>query len=83
MPVIVIMIVPELGFDELELPEAVASTDGGLSLLAGSADPGDEPPPRNKKVARTEAKHTSLTTRLNVPSNRPGQDVSTHTPPPL
>ena len=74
----VIIIVPELEFDEVELGEAVAPILGGLSLLAGSADPGEEPPPRNKKIARTEAKHRNLTTRLNVPSNHPGQDASSH-----
>jgi len=46
---------------------------GGLSLLAGSAAPGEEPPPKNKKVASTEAKHTNLTHRLNVPSSHPAQ----------
>ena len=65
----VIIIVPELEFDEVELSEAVASILGGSSALAGSADPGEEPPPQNKKIAKTEAKHRNLTTRLNAPSS--------------
>jgi len=77
------VIVPELESDELELVEAVAPILGALSLLAGSADPGEEPPPTNKKIAKTKTKHTNLTARLNVPSSHPGQDVSSHTPPPL
>ena len=68
-----IIIVQELEFDEVRLGEAVASILGLASGLAGSADPGDEAPPKNKKIARTEAKHTNLTTRLNVPSGHPGQ----------
>ena len=79
----VIMIVPELEFDDAESAEAIDSILGGLSLLAGSADPGEEAPPKNKKIARTEAKHRNLTSRLNVPSNHPGQDASSHTLPPL
>jgi len=69
----VIIITPELEFDEVELVEATASILAGLSLLAGSADPGEEPPPKSSKIARIEAKHRNLTTRLNLPSNRPGQ----------
>jgi hypothetical protein len=68
----VIIIVPELEFDDVELAEAVVPILGGLSLLAGSADPGDEPP-RNKKIARTEAKHRNLTSRLNVLSSHTRQ----------
>lgn len=73
IPVIVIVIVHELEFDEVELVGAVTTILRGLSLLAGSADPGEEPPPKNKNIARTEAKHRNLTTRLNVPSSHPGQ----------
>ena len=73
IPVIVIIIVPELEFDEVELEEALASIEAGPSLLAGSADPGEEAPPENNKIAKTEAKHRNLTTRLNVPSSHPGQ----------
>ena len=69
----VIVIVPELEFDEVELGEAAASIVGGPSGLAGSADPGEEAPPKNKKIARTEAKHTNLTSRLNFPSSHPVQ----------
>ena len=73
IPVIVIVIVPELEFDEVELAQAAASILGVLSLLAGSAAPGEEAPPRNKNTARTEAKHRNLTGRLNVPSGHPVQ----------
>jgi len=72
-PVIVIIIVPELEFDDVELTEATASNVGGLSTLPDSADPGEEAPPKNKKIARTEAKHRNLTTRLNVLSSHPSQ----------
>jgi hypothetical protein len=65
------MIVQEPELDELESAEAAASIIGGLSLPAGSADPSEETPPKNKKIARTEAKHTNLTSRLNVPSSHP------------
>jgi len=73
IPVIVIIIEPELEFAEVESWEAVASILAGLSLLAGSAAPGEEAPPKNKRIARTEAKHTNLTHRLNVPSSHPAQ----------
>ena len=73
IPVIVIIIVQELEFDDVESVEAAALIAGAPSLLADSADPGEEPPPRNNKIARTEAKHRNLTSRLNVPSSRPGQ----------
>jgi len=69
----VIMIEQELEFDDAQLAGAVASILGALSIAAGSADPGEEAPPRNKKIARTEAKHTNLTSRLNVSSSHPGQ----------
>ena len=75
----VIMIVQELELDEVELEEALASIEAGLSLLAGSADPGEEPPPKSSNIPRTKAKHRNLTARLNVPSSRPGQDASTRT----
>jgi hypothetical protein len=65
----VIIIVPELEFDDVELAEAVVPILGGLSTLAGSAAPGEEAPPRNKKIATTKAKQRNLTTRLNVPSS--------------
>ena len=69
IPVIVIMIVHELEFDDVESAEALASTGGWFSLLAGSAAPGEETPPKNKKIAKTEPKHRNLATRLNVLSN--------------
>jgi len=69
----VIVIVPELEFDDVELVQAVTPSIAGLSPLAGSADPGDEAPPKNKKIARTEAKHRNPTARLNIPSNPRGQ----------
>lgn len=68
----VIIIVPELEFDDVELSEAAASITGVLSPLVGSADPAEKAPPKNKKTARTEVKHRNLTTRLNVPSSHPG-----------
>jgi len=77
IPVMVIIIEPELEFDDVELAEAPTSIDAGLSLRAGSADPGDEAPPRNKKIARIAAKPRNLTTRLNVPSTHRGQDALT------
>jgi len=72
-PVIVIVIVQELEFEEVELVEALVSISGGLSPLAGSAPPGEEAPPKNKKIARIVAKHRNLTSRLNVPSRHPAQ----------
>ena len=77
IPVIVIIIVPELEFDEVESREAVAPIVGGPPGLAGSADPGEVPPPKNKKTPRTEAKHRNLTSRLNVPPIYPGQGAPT------
>ena len=69
----VIIIVPELEFDDVELGEAAASIAGGSSALAGSAGPCEEPPPKNSKIAKTEAKHNNLATRLNVPSSHTRQ----------
>ena len=69
----VIIIAPELEFDEVELVEAAASILGGLSPLAGSADPCEKAPPKYRKIATTQAKHRNLTTRLNVPSSHPGR----------
>jgi hypothetical protein len=69
----VIIIVPELEFDEVASREAAASILGGLSLLAGSADPCEKAPAKNRKTATAQAKHRNLTTRLNVPSSHPGQ----------
>jgi len=77
IPIIVIVIVPALEFEPVELTEAATSNIGAHSVLAGSADPGDEVPPTNKNIARTEAKHRNLSGCLNVPSSRPGQDAST------
>ena len=71
-PVIVIIIEPELEFDEVESGEAGTSILGRLSLLAGSADPCEEPP-TNKKIARIEAKHRNLSTCLNLPSSHSRQ----------
>jgi hypothetical protein len=73
MPVIVIVIPQKLEFDEVEPGEATASILAGLSLLAGSADPGEEPPLKHRKIATTDPKHRNLTTRLNVPSSHPDQ----------
>jgi len=67
MPVMVIIIVPELEFDEVELLETTARIAGWPSLLPGSADPAEKAPPKNKKIMKTETKHRNLTTRLNVP----------------
>jgi len=53
----VIVIVQELEFDEVELAEAPTSIGGGLSLLAGSAAPCEKAPPKNRKTATTAAKH--------------------------
>ena len=66
-----IIIVPELEFDEVKLAEVPTSIVAGLSLLAGSADPGEEEPAKTKAITKTKAKHRNLTSRLNVPSNRP------------
>jgi hypothetical protein len=77
-PVIVIIIEQELEFDEPEPAEAPTSIGGGLSLLAGSAAPCEKAPPKNRKIATTTAKPRTLNSRLNVPSNRPGQDASSH-----
>jgi len=57
MPVMVIIIVQELEFDDLAPGEAVVSILAGLSPLAGSAAPGDEAPPKSTNIAKTEAKH--------------------------
>ena len=65
----VIIIVPELESDDVELVGAAASILGPPSLPAGSAAPGEEAPPKNKKIAKTEAKHRNLTARLNISSN--------------
>jgi hypothetical protein len=68
----VIIIVPELEFDELELAEAAVPILGGLSPLAGSADPCEEAPAKNRNTATTQANNRNLTTRFNVPSSHPG-----------
>ena len=73
-PVMVIVIVQELEFDEVELGEAAVLISGGHSSLAGSVAPDEKAPPKNKQVATTEAKHRTLNSRLNVLSNHPGQD---------
>ena len=74
-PVMVIMIEPELEFDEVETAEALVSIGGGLSLLAGSAEPSEKAPPKNRKIATTAAKHRNLNSPLNVHSSHPGQDA--------
>lgn len=79
----VIIIEPELEFDEVELGEAVTSIGGGLSLRAGSAAPCEKSPPKNRKTATTAAKHRNLNSPLNVPSSHPGQDASSHKRPSL
>jgi len=68
----VMVIAHELEFAEVELGEALASI-AGLSLLAGSADPCEKAPAKNRNTATTQAKHTNLANRLNVPSNHSGQ----------
>jgi len=73
IPVMVIIIVPELEFADVELWEAIASILGGASLLAGSAAPGEKAPAKNRNTTTTQAKHRNLTARLNVPSSHPGQ----------
>jgi len=65
----VIIIVPELEFDEVELGEAVAPILGGASLPAGPVDPCEKAPAKNRNAATTQAKHRNLTSRLNVLSN--------------
>jgi len=70
-PVIVIVIVPELEFDDAELVEPATSIVRTLSFAAGSAAPGEEPPPKNRNIAKTKAKHRNLTTRPNVLSSHP------------
>lgn len=65
----VIVIVQELELDEVELVEAPTSIGGGLSPLAGSANPGEEEPAKTKAITKTKAKHRKLTNRLNVPSS--------------
>jgi len=74
----VIIIEPELEFDDVELSEATVPIAGGFSILAGSADPGEEPPPKNKRIAKTEPKHRNLTSRLNVPSRHTRQGTFHH-----
>ena len=69
----VIMIAPELEFDDVESWEAVAPILGGDSLPADSVDPCEKAPAKNRNTATTQAKHRNLTTRLNVPSSHPGQ----------
>ena len=71
----VIIIEPELEFDEVELGEAVTSIGGGLSLRAGSAAPCEKAPPKNRKTATTAAKHRNLNSPLNVASSYPGQSA--------
>ena len=71
-PVMVIIIVPELEFDDVELVEPAASIGTALSLLAGSAAPCERVLAKNRKAATTEAKHKNLTIRLNAPSSNPG-----------
>ena len=71
----VIIIEPELDFDELEFAEAPTSIGGAVSLFAGSADPGEEVPPKTKQIARIEAAHRNLSARLNVPSIHPRHGV--------
>jgi len=65
----VIIIEPELEFDEAEPAEAPTSIGGGLSLLAGSVAPCEKAPPKNRKLATTAAKHRNLNSPLNVLSS--------------
>jgi len=69
----VIIIVPELEFDEVESAEAVDSILGGASLPVGSVDPCEKAPAKNRNTVTTQPKHRNLTSRLNVPSSHPGQ----------
>jgi hypothetical protein len=62
----VIIIVPELEFDEVEPGEAPTSIGGGLSLLAGSADPCEKAPPKNRKTPTTAANPRILNNFFNV-----------------
>ena len=68
-----IVIAQELEFDEVELLEVPTSIAGGLSPLAGSADPSEEEPAKTKAITKTKAKHRNLTSRLNVASGHPRQ----------
>ena len=71
----VIIIEPELEFDDVELEEAPTSIGGGLSLLAGSADPCEKAPPKNKKIATTATNPRILSSPLNALSSHPGQSA--------
>ena len=79
----VIIIEPELEFDDVAPDEAPTSIGGGLSLLAGSADPCEKAPPKNRKIAATATKPRNLNNPFNAPSNHPGQDASSRTLPSL
>jgi hypothetical protein len=72
IPVIVIVIVQELEFDDVEFVEALASIVGGLSPLAGSAAPREEPPPKNRRIARTEAQKSTHSFQCRLQLSRSG-----------
>ena len=80
LPVIVILIAPELEFDESQQGDAVASTIGGSSLFAGSVDNAEDPVAGTIRIATRAAKHIRLSSRLNAPSRHPDPDASSHTP---
>jgi hypothetical protein len=77
-PVMVIVIVQELEFEEVEPGEAVASIVGCSSSLGSSADTPGSVSAKTTIIIRSEAQHRSLINVFNVPSNHPGQDASTH-----
>jgi hypothetical protein len=64
----VIVIVPELEFDDAESGEAVATTVGTSSALAGSADPGEETMAKNGTIATTGPNYENLSTGFSAPS---------------
>jgi hypothetical protein len=82
-PVIVIVIVQELEFEEGEPGEAVASIVGLSSNSGASADTLGSLAAKTTITTRSEAQHRSLSNFFNVPSSHLGQDVSTHKQLPL
>jgi hypothetical protein len=65
----VIIIEPELEFDDVEPGEAPTSIGGGLSFLAGSVAPREKPPPKNRKTPTTAANPRILNNCFNVLSS--------------
>lgn len=68
IPVMVIVIVPELWrLTAVELP-AGSIRVGGFSILVMPADPGEEAAViKNRKIARSEAKHRKRSVFMSVP----------------